>query len=537
MTAGHHTDAPPFDTAPLDAIIGRFMRAFQLPGVALAVAGPNGQAYVRGYGVRELGRPAPVDAHTSFAIASTSKAFLAACLAMLVDDGKLAWEDPVQRHLPEFQLSDPAAGAMMTVRDLLLHNSGLPLGAADLMQFPRSDHGIEEILAALRHFPLAAGFRSGYAYDNCLYLVAGMLLERVSGLSWDGFVAQRIFTPLGMTGAVGNPTLATGDNRAGRHARLGPPIIGMGALEQVTPDESALIGPAGGINCGAAALLPWLQVQLGRGALAGGQRLWSEAQAEQMWTPRTLIAAGPGPTVEQPQRSVLQAYAVGWGVSDYRGRRMITHGGALAGQTSRVTLLPEQGIAFALLSNSGDAEPLSGLRYALLDQLLNVPGHDWLNATRNAIAAAEAQVSALLGQGDFVAPEGGPNLPLERYAGRYRDAWYGDVEIGHDDDGLSIAFSRTPALRSRLEPFGADSFRTRFARGAAEDAVVRFHVADGEDSFNSRFAPGAAGDAAARFTVAEGVISHVTLRALSPLADFSFDYHDLMLVPVSGAQR
>jgi CubicO group peptidase (beta-lactamase class C family) len=511
MTAGQPPDAPPFDTAQLDAIIGRFMQAFQLPGVALAALGPNGQAYVRGYGVRVLGQPAAVDVQTSFAIASTSKAFLAACLAMLVDEGKLAWEDPVRRHLPEFQLNDPAAGAMMTVRDLLLHNSGLPLGAADLMQFPRSDHSREEILAALRHFPLSAGFRSGYAYDNCLYLVAGMVLERVSGLGWDSFVAQRIFTPLGMAGAVGNPTLATGANRAGRHARLGPPTIGMGPLEPVTPDEAALIGPAGGINCSAAALLPWLQVQLGRGALADGSRLWSQLQAEQMWATRTLIASGPGPSAEQPQRSVLQAYALGWGVSDYRGRRMITHAGALAGQTSRVTLLPEQGIGFALLSNSGDAEPLSGLRYALLDYFLDVPGHDWVNATRNAIDTAQAQVLALLGHDDFVAPEGGASLPLQRYAGRYRDAWYGDVSIDCEDGNLGIAFSRSPALRSRLEPFGTDSFRTRFARGVAEDAVVRFHIAD-------------------------GAVVQVTLRALSPLADFSFDYHDLSLLPVPAGE-
>jgi CubicO group peptidase (beta-lactamase class C family) len=510
MPVGHPPQAPQFDTAELDAIIGRFMQAFQLPGVALAVVGADGQAYARGYGVRVLGQPAAVDVQTSFAIASTSKAFLAACLAMLVDEGRLAWEDPVQRHLPEFALHDAAASAMMTVRDLLLHNSGLPPGAADLMQFPRSDHSAAEILAALRQFPLSAGFRSGYAYDNCLYLVAGMLLERVSGLSWDSFVTQRIFTPLGMTGAVPNPTLVSSDNRAGRHARLGPPIIGMGPLEQVTPDEAALIGPAGGINCSAAALLPWLRVQLGRGALADGLRLWSAAQAEQMWAARTLISSGPGPTVTQPQRPVLQAYALGWGVSDFRGRRMLTHGGALAGQTSRVTLLPEQGIGFALLTNSGDAEPLSGLRYAVLDYVLGVAGHDWISSTRNTIDTAQAQVQALLGDGEFIVPDGAASLPLQRYAGRYRDAWYGEVQITCEDGTLGIAFSRTPALRSRLEPFGADSFRTRFARGVAEDAVLHFECVG-------------------------GAVVQLTLRALSPLADFSFDYHDLLLLPVAAA--
>jgi CubicO group peptidase (beta-lactamase class C family) len=508
MSVIQNTAPVPFGAGAIDAIVMRFMDAFALPGVAVAVLAPHGHAYARGYGVRVLGQPEAVDVQTSFAIASTSKAFLSACLAMLVDEGTLAWDDPVQRHLPEFALHDAAASAMMTVRDLLLHNSGLPLGAADLMQFPRTDHSAVEILAALRHFPLGAGLRSGYAYDNCLYLVAGMVLERVSGLAWSSFVAQRIFAPLGMHGAVGDPTLVTSANRAGRHARLGPPTIGMGALESITPDEAALIGPAGGINCGAAALLPWLRVQLGRGALDKDTRLWSAAQADQMWNARTLIASGPGPTFDYPQRSVLQAYALGWGVSDFRGRRMLTHGGALAGQASRVTLLPDLGIGLALLSNSGDAEPVSNLRYALLDYLLAAPAHDWIGATRKAIDTAHGKVHALLGDGDFASPAGRPSLPLQRYAGRYRDAWYGDVDITCVDGILHVAFTRSPTMRSRLEPFGVDSFRTRFPRGAAEDAVLRFEL-DG------------------------GAVARITLRALSPLADFSFDYHDLLLLPVA----
>jgi len=496
-----------FDTAALDAIVGDFMDVFGLPGIALAVAGAQGPGYVKGYGVRKAGEPARVDVETSFAIGSTSKAFLSACLAILVDEGKLAWDDPVRRHLPEFRLHDPVVSDMMTVRDLLLHNSGLPLGAADLMQFPYTDHRPEEVLAALRHFSPGTGFRSGYAYDNCLYIVAGILLERVSGASWEQFASKRLFTPLGMRGAVANPTLVTSSNRAGRHARLGPPVIGMGSLEPIVPSETALIGPAGGINCSAAALLPWLRVQLGRGVLADGGRLWSAAQADDMWTARTLIASGPGPTADAPQRSVLQAYALGWGVSDFRGNRMLAHAGGLAGQTSRVTLLPERQLGLALLSNSGDAEPLSSLRYALLDSLLGVAKYDWIGATRATIDHVEAQVREAAGTGDFLAPRGGPSLALARYAGLYRDAWYGEVMIDFGPDGLGISFTRSPSMRSTLEPFGEDAFRTRFPRGTAEDAILRFHIRD-------------------------GAIEKLSLRALSPLADFSFDYHHLLLLPV-----
>jgi CubicO group peptidase (beta-lactamase class C family) len=500
----------PADAGPISALVQRFMREFEIPGLALALALPDGQTLVRGHGVARLGGSAKVDADTMFAIASNSKAFLGACLALLVDEERLGWDDPVVKHLPEFRLFDPVATALMTVRDLLVHRSGLPLGAGDLMQFPRTDHSAQEVLAALRHFKPATGFRTGYAYDNCLYLVAGLVLQRVSGLDWDEFVTRRIFQPLGMVHAVSNPTRVPAGNVAGRHVRLGPPTIGMGPLELVEADEPAIIGPAGGICVSAAEMLPWLQVQLARGALVTGGRLWSRKRADEMWTPHTIVSSGPGPTADMPQRSVMQGYALGWAVNDYRGRRMLTHGGGLAGQSSRTTLLPEQGMGFTLMSNSGDAEPISNLRYALLDLLLGAEGFDWVAATRKTIAQAEQQVHALLGQGDFEPPPGAPTLDLDRYAGRYRDPWYGDLLVTRDGSHLAVDFTRTRVFKSALEPFGIDSFRTRFPHGAGEDAVLDF-------------------------TVQNGAVTGITLHALSPIADFSFDFQDLAFAPVRDA--
>jgi CubicO group peptidase (beta-lactamase class C family) len=484
----------------------RFMGSFDIPGLALAVVSPDGWTLARGHGVRRLGAPAAVGANTVFAIGSTSKAFLSACLSILVDEGRLAWDDTVVGHLPEFAMSDPVVTQMMTVCDLLVHRSGLPLGAGDLMQFPPTDHKAEEVLHALRHFKLARGFRTGYAYDNALYLVAGMLLERVAGTTWQRFVRERILAPLEMSDATAHPVNAATDDRAARHARLGPPTIGMGPLEVVEAKESALIGPAGGLCASATDLVRWMQVQLARGRMSNGTRLWSESRAHEMWTPHTIVSSGPGPSADAPQRSVMTGYALGWGVSDYRSQRMLSHGGSLAGQSSRITLLPERGIGLAILSNSGDTEPVSGLRYALLDQLLGVFGHDWLGATRANIERAHAQVLSL---GDLQKnpPTGNPTLALGAYAGRYRDPWYGDVLIGLQAGALHVDFTRTPAFKSVLEPFGTDAFRTRFARGAGEDAVLSFTVADGK-------------------------VTGLALRALSPIADFSFDFHDLALTPV-----
>jgi CubicO group peptidase (beta-lactamase class C family) len=484
------------------------MSKFAIPGVGIAIVRPDRPDFVKGYGVRTLGQPALIDVHTQFAIASNTKAFLAACLALLVDAGRLSWEDPVIRYLPEFQMYDPAVTRMMTVRDLLVHRSGLPLGAGDLLQFPPGDHTREDLLHALRYFKPATGFRAGYAYDNILYIVAGMLLERVSGLAWDQYLQTRILTPLGMTDAVPNPTRVTGTNHTGRHVRLGPPVIGMGQLEVVQPAESALIAPAGGINASVTDIVPWLKVQLARGALPDGRRLWSAAQSAQMWQPQTLISSGPGPSPDAPQRSVMQGYALGWGVTEYRQRRMLSHAGGVIGQTTRTTLLPEDRIGFVVYSNTGDGEPISGLRYALADYLLGAPAYDWVSATRADITKLQAEVTAAVGTGDFKAPPGRPSLPLERYTGRYRDPWYGDIVVARDRTRLSIDFTHTPALKGALEVFGADTFRTHFPRGAGEDAVINFSIADGH-------------------------VTGLTLKALSPLADFSFDYQDLAPVPVT----
>ena len=254
----------PADGPRIDALVASFMSAFEIPGMGIAIVRKGAPAFTRGYGVRALGRPERVDEDTLFAIASNSKSFVAASLAMLVEEGKLGWDEPVVKYLPEFEMSDPAVTQMMTVRDLLVHRSGLALGAGDLMQFPLSDHKREEFLPALRHLKLARGFRSGYAYDNILYVVAGILIERVSGRSWEDFVTARLLRPIGMRTAVADRTRLRTANVVARHARLGPPARGLGKLEIVQPDESPAASPAGGIHASVSDIVHWLTLQLGK---------------------------------------------------------------------------------------------------------------------------------------------------------------------------------------------------------------------------------------------------------------------------------
>lgn len=495
----------PLDAA-VDTIVANFMRAFETPGIAVAVVRPGAPVWLKGYGVRTMGAAASVDIHTRFGIASNSKAFTAAALAMLVEEGKLGWDDRLTQHLPEFKMADPAVTSLFNVRDLLVHRSGLPLGAGDLLYFPKSNRTVQDAVRALQFLQPVRPFRGGYDYDNILYIVAGALIEAKSGMSWRDFIRTRMLEPLGMADAVPSLELLKTSNVAGRHARLGPPVRGVGPMQVIAPDESPVVDAGAGINASIADVAKWLEVQLAMGAQPNGKRLWSKESAAAMWTPQVVVSSSDGATDLSPVRPIMQGYALGWFVQDYRGRRLISHSGGLSGQVTQTALIPSAGLGVAVLSNTEDSVS-GGIRNAILDHLLNAPAFDWVASyvARNRQSADDA--IAALGDGSTARPEGGPSLPLAAYAGRYRDAWYGDITVKEGGGALHIDFAPHPQFASRLDPWGTDAFRTRMTPGKGEDAVVSFAVANGK-------------------------VTGVTMKALSPLADFSYDYHHLNFVPV-----
>jgi CubicO group peptidase (beta-lactamase class C family) len=498
--------APAGLDATVDAIVANFMKAFETPGVSVAIVRKGQAPWLKGYGVRTMGKPDPVDAHTRFGIASNSKAFTGAALAMLVEEKKLGWDEPLIKYLPEFKMADPAVTGMFTVRDLLVHRSGLPLGAGDLMYFPQSSADAAQVMRALQFLRPVRGFRAGYDYDNILYIVAGVLIERMSGLPWRDFITTRILRPLGMADAVPSRELLRTPNVAGRHARLGPPARGIGPMKVIQPDEGPLIDAAGGINASVSDVAKWLEVQLALGELPGGKRLWSKESAVEMWKPQVIISSSDGGTDTNPARAVMAGYALGWSVQDFRGRRLISHSGGLSGQVTQTAMIPSAGIGVVVLSNTEDGVS-GGIRNAILDHLLGVPAFDWVGSYVARNKAAQDEAIAGLAAGEAKPPEGAPSLPLAAYAGRYRDAWYGDIVVSVKDKGLHVTFVPTPVFKSALEPWGTDTFRTRFPAGAGEDAVVSFAVTDGK-------------------------VTGVKMKALSPLADFSYDFHHLDFVPV-----
>lgn len=500
--------------AGFDERVRAAMAEYDTPGMAIAIVENGEVALARGYGVRRLGSPDPVDADTIFPTGSTGKAVTAAAIAILVDEGRLDWDDPVIDHLPGFRMFDPWVTREMTVRDLLVHRSGLPLGAGDLLYVPRTSRSRSDVVHALRHIKPATSFRSGYAYDNILYVVAGELVAAVSGQSWEDFIRNRIFLAAGMESSVSHEEdRFANPNRAHPHARISGRVRGLGPQE-VLPERDGLgqvAAPAGGLSSSANDLARWLQIQLAQGALPGGGRLYSEAAAREMWTPQVLTPIRPSPGPISDTTPQFSSYALGWSVQDYRGVKVIQHGGAVFGVLTMVVLVPDRDVGFALQINSEDGTVLRGLMYELLDHYLGLPPRDWVAAfgewNRNRLDAGVAAMDAAL-SGDRRSTR--PSLPLEGYAGDYVDAWYGPMSVTHGRGGLRIDFTRTPGMAGALEYFQYDTFIARWDDRSIEPAYVTFALD------------------------ARGKVSRITMRAVSPTADFSYNYHDLEFMPPAG---
>lgn len=499
--------------AGFDARVEAVRKAAGVPGMAIAIVEAGKVMLARGYGVRRIGGTTKVDANTIFMTGSTGKAITTAALARLVDAGRLDWDDKVADRLPGFQMYDPWVTREMTVRDLLVHRSGLGLGAGDLMIVPRGSLSRAEVVRRLRFIKPATSFRSAYAYDNVLYIVAGQLIEAVTGQTYEDYVREQVFGPAGLKTATSDAAHRLSTlNRALPHSRRGGRVQGLG--EQQAIDErdqlSPAATPAGLLAMSANDLARWLQIQLGRGALPGGGRLFSEASSAEMWKPHTIMPTGATPPELAGTRPASQTYALGWEVRDYRGAKVVWHAGAVNGYTAVVVLLPEKNVGFAIAVNAEDAVARLGLMYELLDHYVGGRSQDW-PARYSAYIDRRLAEAAHTVERQTLAPERvGPSLPLDRYAGAYEDAWYGRVVVGRDAKGLTVNFTNTPRMTGRLEHHQFDSFIARFEDEGIEPAFVTFALD------------------------ATGKVVSATLKPVSPTADFSFDYQDLLLVPVQA---
>jgi CubicO group peptidase (beta-lactamase class C family) len=495
----------------IDAAVERAMATFKVPGAAIAIVRDGEVAVAKGYGVRVLGKPERLDANTVLPIASNSKAFTAVALALLVEDGKLEWSDPVRRYLPDFALADPYVSRELTVKDLLVHRSGLGMGAGDLLLFPPTTYDRREVVRRAAQVPLATSFRGTYAYDNLLYVIAAQVVEAVTGRTWERFVEERIFAPVGMASSyTGAGKARQARNRASPHAEI------EGVVRPIPPLESEVANPSGGIHSTARDMAEWVRMLLGNGRIATGARLYGDATARELLALVTPMPIGQVNAGLEPLTANFRGYALGFIVQDYRGRKMAWHTGGLPGVVSRVTLFPNEKLGIVVLTNQESAEAFNAITFAIADHYLGAPAHDWVASFEKVLRSAGSHGG--LANGDGVAAplpardaSAVPALPPERYAGLYRDPWYGDVEIATDGGGLRVRFRPTPAFEGTLEPWQRDTFIARWKdRSIRADAYVTF-VRD-----------------------AQGQVREATMRALSDDAGFNFDFQDLRLKRVEG---
>lgn len=505
--------ALPAQMQDFDAYVESVRKAFDVPGIAVAIVKDGRVVFEKGYGVRRLGEPTPVDAHTMFAIASNTKAFTAAAISMLADDGKLSLDDRVIDRLPWFRMSDAYVTHEMRIRDLLAHRSGLGLGAGDLLFWPTTTYSAREVAERLKDVPISGGFRERYAYDNILFGVAQQVIEQVSGMSYEQFLRTRIVAPLGMDETRFNSdALKDDDNVATGHARFD-----FKDLRPVPAMTWSNVAGAGGIYSSVHDLSTWMRVQLAGGVISGegegAKRLFSEQRQREMWTVLTPIPIGK-PSVPQLAAATPHffGYGEGWNLSDYRGEKLVWHTGGWPGMVSRLTLVPEKKLGVVVLTSQEVGAAFNAVTMRALDAYLDAPKTDWLAAYVAAVDKAQSTADDSWTKHQAARdPSSKPSLPLGKYAGTYRDPWYGDVAISRGAKGLQIQFSRTAQLLGDLTPWQHDTFLVRWRdRALNADAFLTFSLD------------------------ADGRITEARIVPASPLTDFSFDFQDLRLVPVAA---
>ncbi len=445
--------------AGLDAYVIKAMAAVKLPGAAVAIVRNDSVIYLKGYGVLATGSRTQVNEQTLFEIGSSSKAFTATAVAMMVSDGKMSYDDLISKYLPDFKLYDPAASAQVTIRDALLHRSGI--GRGELVWL---DAGMsrDDVMHRVRFLKPESSFRTKFSYQNMMYLVAGEAAGKAVGSTWDDLVQTRIFTPLGMVASAPTSRGLKTTNVAMPHvmendtASKRPPFVGEN------------IAPAGAILSNAYDMAQWLRFHLNDG-IVNGKRLVSAAALKETHTPQMLLGAGLG----AGEQTLFNAYGMGWIVQDFRHELVWQHGGNTPGMTTAVGMLPEKRFGVVVLSNMDHSLLPDNLMHYLFDRHLGAPVRDY-------IAEAQAKASTQRRPVDSTTPPHvtvAAPLPLSSYVGTFADSLYGEATVSIKDGHLE--FVRGMA-HGALEYWNANNFRwsSNAAIGGATGptAFIRFEV-------------------------------------------------------------
>jgi CubicO group peptidase (beta-lactamase class C family) len=499
LTAVNTTNAQIITPDSIDRLVERTLKTFDVPGIAIAIVKDDKVVYEKGYGVSSLATNKKVDENTLFGIASNSKAFTTAAIGILVDEGKLKLDDKVTTYIPGFKMYEPYVTAEFTIRDLLTHRSGLGLGAGDLMDWPDStDFTINDVIYNLRYFKPISSFRSKFDYDNQLYKVAGEVIARVSGMSWEDFIETRIMKPLGMDrSAASYQRIKDYSNVIDAHASVDGKVI-------VIPRYLTTTGnAAGGVYSSVADLSKWVIMQMNDGKYGDGRQLFSEAIHRPMWSPQTILLVA----LKSPYNTHFSAYGLGWFLSDVKGYKEVNHTGGIDGMVTKVTLLPELKLAIIVLTNQHSGAAFNAITNQIKDSYLGIRGRDWVKTYDDQARASQQnddKVTAEVWRHVEAAKQQGTKINFSQFTGTYHDNWLGDAVISVENGQLWFASKRSPKLTGQMLPYETNTFVIKWNyRSMEADAFAMF-------SFDEKGKP-----------------LGLKLKPVSPLTDFSFDFQDL----------
>lgn len=439
------------DTKSLDKYFAQALDDWDVPGMAIGIVKDNKIIMARGYGILEMDKRAKVDEHSMFAIASNTKAFIAAALATLVDDGELSWKDKVVDYLPYFQLYDAYSTQEATIEDLLSHRLGLGTFSGDVIWY-KSEYTAKEVIERVRFVPQAYGLRAGYGYSNLMFITAGEVIKAVTGQSWDEYIEANFFKPIDMDRTVTSVSdLTDMANVSTPHK----PMAGENVpIPYATWDN---MGAAGGIISNVDDMCRWMMLQLNQG-VQGQDTLFSQNVQIDMWTPHNNYRVSARSQKLIPSRH-FSGYGLGWGLSDYKGNKMIAHGGGYDGMYSRVTLIPDQNLGIVVLTNSmkGISTPLS---YKAIDAFVGGDDRDWskealVNAKKGETFRRERvewRVNARVTGTE-------PTVAVDQFKGKYHADMYGDINIGGQGEELTLTFAPAPELSATLTHWHYNTYK------------------------------------------------------------------------------
>jgi len=439
--------------AEIDAYAQKVQTDWKIPGLAIAIVKDDKVIFQKGYGVRDINKPDKVDENTLFAVASNSKAFTTASLAILIDEGKIGgWDDKVSKYLPEFQMYDAYVTQELTIRDLVSHRSGLDTFSGDLLWYDTT-YSPDEILRRVRYLKPVRGFRAGYGYQNLMFLAAGRIVEKVSGKTWGAFVKERILTPLGMT----RTTLSVKDlkeNYAMPHNESGGKLR---ALPLGNIDNS--IGLAG-LNSSVAEMAKWLRLQLGRGTFEG-KEIFKKDRSGEMWQQNIFIGVNPNPA-PNATTTMFSGYGLGWVLNDYRGRKVVSHTGGLDGMITQTAMMPAENLGLVVLTNS-ETGAIGILRNKIFDVFTNSPKRDWNAEALDRAKKAKTEEAKESEKNDASRVQNTkPSLALKDYAGTYSGEMYGDVTVAEENGKLVLRLVPAPNFVADLEHWHYDTFQIKW---------------------------------------------------------------------------